>query len=339
MSTFTEAGAGGGPRGDSGGPPGPSATPTARHAFARRAALFLTIGAALYGGVYVAAERLVYSHAQRNRFFVVRSAPPSRYDHVILGASHAAVFDYQDMNARLERMTGTKIMNLSVVGGGISVNRLLLDYFLSRHEAGSLVYVVDSFPFYSREWNEDRLRDTRLFARAPFDPTLAWLLLRNPATLSVALDYAAGFSKINNRDRFAPDVFPDEATRFDRAYRPVGQIDEQRLAFLYPKQIDPAVFRRYLAQFEALVGDARSRGLRVVVLKPPIPERVSRMIPDEARFDSALSEVLSHHGVELHDFTYAGFDDSYFYDTDHLNRSGVLTFFEYHLKDVLLAAR
>ena len=322
VATFIEAGA-----------------PTSHRAFARRAALFLTIGAALYGGAYAAAEWLVYRHAQRNRFFAVRSAPPSRYDHVILGASHSAAFDYQDMNARLERMTGATIMNLSVVGGGISVSRLLLDYFLSRHEAGSIIYVVDSFAFYSREWNEDRLRDRRLFARAPFDPTLAWLLLRNPATLSVALDYAAGFSKINNRDRFAPDVFPDEATRFDRAYRPVDQIDEQRLAFLYPTQVNPAVFRRYLAQFEALVADARSRGLRVVVVKPPIPERVSRMIPGEARFDSALSEVLSRHGVELHDFTHAGFDDEFFYDTDHLNREGVLTFFEYYLKDALLAIR
>ena len=339
MATSSTAGAGGEPRGGSGGPLRGASPATNRHGFARRAALFLAIGGALYGGAYVAAEWLVYRHGQRNRFFVVRSAPPSRYDHLILGASHAAAFDYQDMNARLERMTGAKIMNLSVVGGGISVNRLLLDYFLSRHEAGSLVYVADSFAFYSREWNEGRLRDARLFARAPFDPALAWLLLRSPATWSVAIDYVAGFSKINNPDRFAADAFADEGARFDRVYRPVGQIDEQRLEYLYPKPIDPAVFRRYLAQFEALVGAARARGLRVAVVKPPLPERVARRIPDEARFDSALSEVLSRHGVELHDFTHAGFEDALFYDTDHLNRAGVLTFFEYHLKDVLLALR
>src|SRR3972149_2554189 len=120
-------------------------------------------------------------------------------------------------------MTGASILNLSIVGGGITVNRLVLDYFLTGHDAGAIVYVIDSFAFYSREWNEDRLQDVRLFLRAPVDPALAGLLLRNPATRFQALDYMAGFSRINNHDRFSPEVDPQEAARFRRAYRPVRQ--------------------------------------------------------------------------------------------------------------------
>jgi hypothetical protein len=95
--------------------------------FLRYAVPFALIGLMLYAGLYVASEALVYRHARRNRFFIVRTAPQARYDAVILGASHAAVFDYRDMNARLEAMTGSTIMNLAVVGGGVAVNRLLLD--------------------------------------------------------------------------------------------------------------------------------------------------------------------------------------------------------------------
>lgn len=139
--------------------------------YARRAALFAFVGLVIYAGVYVAAEQVVYRLAARNRFFTIYTTPPTRYDYVILGASHAAALDNADLNQRLEATVGGKVANLSVVGGGIVVNRLLLDYFLTRHTAATFVYVVDSFVFYSRRWNEDRLRDTRLFVRAPFDPT------------------------------------------------------------------------------------------------------------------------------------------------------------------------
>src|SRR5262245_40130899 len=125
--------------------------------FARRAIGFAAVGLLLYLGLYVAAETLVHRYGHRNRFFAVRSVAPSRYDFVVLGASHAAVFDYRDMNSRLEQLTGARILNLSVVGGGVTVNRLLFDYLLTRHQAAGLVYVVDLFAFLLPHANQERL--------------------------------------------------------------------------------------------------------------------------------------------------------------------------------------
>jgi len=317
---------------------GAAAAPGISHevrVFVRRAAVFVLIGVALYAVAYASAEALVYRYAHRNRFFAVRSLPPSRFNYVVLGASHAAVLDYRDMNGELERLTGARIMNLSVVGGGITVSSLLFEYFLSRHQTRSVVYVVDSFAFYSAEWNERRLQDRRLFARAPFDPALVALLLGSPAPPSIALDYALGFSKINNRDRFAPDTSPDEGSRFDRQYRPVAQVDEERLAYLYPAQIDIRTFQNYLTQFEGLISAAQLRGIELIVVKPPIPERVRRLIPGEAQFDSTLNGVLDRHGVELHDFSGTVNDGKFFQDTDHLNRAGVLEFYQVALAPLL----
>jgi hypothetical protein len=179
------------------------------------------------------------------------------------------------------------------------------------------------------------LQDTRLFVSAPFDPTLASLLFGESFTRSVAFDYVTGFSKINNHDRLAADVTPEEATRFNRTYRPVRQIDEQRLEYLYPKTIDTAAFDGYLSQFESLLQLARARNVRVIVIKPPIPERVARQIPAEDGFDARLKEIVERSHAEFHDFTHVGNDDKLFYDTDHLNREGVLNFFEHSLKPVL----
>ena len=308
--------------------------------FGRRAAGFVLIGVVLYVGLYVASERIIAEYAQRNRFYMVQTAPQARYDHVILGASHAAVFDYRDMNARLEAMTGARILNLSIVGAGITVNRLLLDYFLTEHHTDSVVYVLDSFGFYSAEWNEDRLQDAALLHRAPFDPALAWLLLRNPATRAVARDYVVGFSKINNPDRFVPDVLEGEGNRFDRTYRPVAQIDRQRIAYLYPNAIDDATLQDspYLAALEDLIGEVQSRDIRMMVIRPPIPARIYAMIPGEAQFDATLQALLDRYGVELHNFSLVDNDEEFYFDSDHLNQTGVLRFYESHLAELLASS-
>lgn len=303
--------------------------------FVRTAIAFTLLGLALYVAVYVVSERFVYQYARTNKFFLVKTAPAARYDYIVLGASHAAALGYQDMTERLEAMTGKRIINLALVGGGVRVSRLVYDYFLTRHQAQGLVYVVDSFAFYARTWNEERLQDTRLFLRAPFDLELARLLLRDPVTRSMGVDYLTGFSKINNKDRFAEDVTPEERTRFNRAYRPVKQIDDQRLEYLYPKQIDEAVTARYFSEFETLLKDAQGRGMRVMVVKPPIPERVAARIPGEEQFNTRLGTLLAGLNIPLHDFTHVGNDDKLFYDTDHLNKDGVLGFFQQSLAPIL----
>lgn len=310
-----------------------------RRRFLRAAALFLLVGMVLYGAVYAGAELLVRHYAQRNRFHVVQTAERTSYDAVILGASHAAAFDYRDMNDRLEEMTGRDVLNLATVGGGVTVNRLLLEYFFEKHSAGSVVYVADSFAFYSREWNEERLQDVELFRRAPWDPRLAWLLLSTPGARREALDYVVGFSKINNPDRFEPDLFDAEGSRFDRAYRPVPQIDRQRIEYLFPNGTDLSSpdTRRYFEQFEDLIRIARSHGARMIVVRPPIPERMRAMIPGEDAFDERLGELLAGLDVPLFDFSRVNNDDSLFYDSDHLNRDGALSFFENHLADVIRA--
>ena len=307
--------------------------------FLRQAGLFVLVGLILYLGVYLVSEWLVYSTAQRNRFFTVKAAPDIEYDHVILGASHAAVFDYRDMNNRLEELTNAEILNLATEGSGVTVNRILLEYFYaSGHETDTVVYVADSFAFYSPDWNEVRLQDTELYARAPFDLTLARILLTDPAGRPVLLDYLTGFSKINNGERFEPDLFDAEGARFDRTYRPIAQIDRQRMAFLYPDNTNASTLATspYLQEFETLIGYVQAQGDRFIIIRPPMPERIYNMIPNEQVFDQTINELANRHGVDVYDFTSVNNAPEYFYDSDHLNQEGALRFFEDHLKEVLM---
>ena len=60
------------------------------------------------------------------------------------------------------------------------------------------------------------------------------------------------------------------------------------------------------------------------------------MIPGEAEFDAALEKLRERSGIELHVFSQVANDDKFFSDTDHLNRAGVLNFFEHYLKQSLI---
>lgn len=306
--------------------------------FFRNALLFVLIGIVLYLLLYAGTDRLIYQYAKRNRFYNVKTAQSAEYDYVILGASHAAVFDYADMNAQLQAMTGNKILNLSIVGSGPVVERFLLEYFLAGHRTKNVLYVVDAFAFNSREWNEKRFEDVRLFDRAPFDPTLAGIMLQKDVTRWAGWDYVNGFSRINNADRFKPDVTDDEAQRFAKTvYRPVKQIDQQRIDYLYPKNLDPQALPHYLGEFENLIAFLKQQNIRLVVIKPPIPTRMYNLLPNEAQFDSALKSMLDREGIEFHDFSLVDNDDKFFFNPDHLNQAGVLNFYQSHLKSVLMS--
>lgn len=305
----------------------------------RSALRFVAIGLGLYAAAFYGAERLLYRTGDTNPFFKTATSAERSYDWVILGASHAMPLDFADFNADMERETGLRILNLATPGTGPLYNRFVLEQFLHRHRAANVLYVLDSFAFYSRTWNEDRFADAKLLRRTPFQPALARRLLdyslREGVDARAVLDYLTGFSKINNRERFQRDIWEGEA-QFDRVHRPSAAADRKRIAYLYPEsEPDPAVFSRYLQQFEALIALARRDGVRVVAIKTPVPARFHALIPDEAAFDDTISRLLADEQVPFHDFSLSMDEPRFYFDTDHLNRTGLTEFFARHLKAIL----
>jgi len=307
--------------------------------FGKSALLFVAIGLLLYTGLFVAAERLLLRNGHSNPFFKIATAEANDYDLVILGASHAMPFDFGDFNALMQRETGLRILNLAAQGAGPLYNRFVFEYFLRAHRTRNLLYVVDSFAFTSRTWNEDRFADAKLIRGTPFAPAIAWRLERyvrrdgvDPRAL---LDYLSGFSKINNRDRFQRDTWEGEA-QFDRVYRSSATAVGQRIAYLYPDAKAPELCARYLKQFADVIRTAREHGIRVIAVKLPVPALFRERLPNEAAFDDAVRRVLTDQAVPLRDFSAALDNPNFYFDTDHLNRAGVTEAFQSLLKPLLM---
>jgi hypothetical protein len=248
--------------------------------------------------------------------------------------------DFADFNAQMERATRLRILNLAAPGAGPLYNRFVLEDFLRAHRARNLLYVADSFAFYSRTWNEERFADAKLLRRTPFDPAIArrlWDYARHEGVDARALlDYVSGFSKINNRERFQRDVWEGEA-QFERAYRPSATAVKKRVDYLFPDKIAPATLPRYLEALSSLIALARKEGVNVVVIKMPVPPQFYSQLPGEAGFDDALSRFLAARGVPFHDFSAKTSEPGLYFDTDHLSRAGLTEFFMRDLKPILVS--
>lgn len=298
-----------------------------------RVVAFVALGLLLYALLYAGAERLTRQMAYLNPVHRILAADPDGQDWIILGASHAMPLGFQDFGAQITETTGLRFLNLAVQGTGPLYHRFIADRFFASHRAHGVIVVVDSFGFYAAKWNEDRFADTDLLARTPFDPLTLRLLaryLRHGVDPRAVLDYAVGFSKINNRDRLSPDRWEAE-DQFDRAPRPSSHADSERIAYLFPQPYDAAVLARYLDHLTGLIRLAQANGAQVVVIKPPVPARFAALLPHEDAFDAVLGAHLAGTGVTFHDFTAALPEPEFYFDADHLNRRGATRFLQEHL--------
>ena len=313
--------------------------PRATGQLARRLLLAAAVGLLLYGGFFAFAEYLVYEYGDRNRFFQVATAE-AEVDHIVLlGASRALPFEFGDAHETIEELADAPVLNLAMPGAGIVPNYLIVDYFLSMHNAQAMIYFVDSFAFYSSEWNEDRLLDSRLWQRAPHNALLArslWRATREWRVDQIVLrNYVSGFSKINDPTTwFEPDIWEDEQN-FEDVYTPDTWRDSSRIEFLYPDEIEEQVFRHYLSLFIDLLEELDNKGIPLIVVKAPLRTDFYEQLPGEQAFDERLRQLLEEHDVQLYDFSSDGFDSSLFYDPDHLNREGVTYFLEQYMESIL----
>jgi hypothetical protein len=289
----------------------------------RRIAAFLAIGVVLYLALLAGSEWLARSRGDRNPFYRIWAQDVAAQDWIILGASHAMPLDFADMEGRIEGETGKFILNLAATGAGPFVMRLVAERYFADHTAGGVLIVLDGFGFADRRWNEDRIGESDLLPRVPLDgPTIATFASALPRLpLATLANYLTGFSKINNPDRLSPDVWEAEARFADSRRKPQPTADAERVSYLYPP--GAAVQGRYFDDLTALIDLCKAAGARVVIVRPPVPERFSALLPMEPDVAARLAYLARAEGVELFDFTGLVPESRFYFDSDHLNRQGV----------------
>jgi hypothetical protein len=75
------------------------------------------------------------------------------------------------------------------------------------------------------------------------------------------------------------------------------------------------------------------------VVKTPVPPGFRSQLPDEAAFDETLTRRLATYQVPLHDFSGRLSEARFYFDTDHLNRTGLTEFLALDLGAILASGR
>lgn len=288
-------------------------------------AAFLAGAALIYAGLYVWSDRLVRTYGDRNPFYRIETAP-QRVDWLVLGASHAMPLGFADMPAQIEDETGERLLVLGVTGGGPFVQRLVAERYFADHSAGDVLVIVDAFAFADPRWNAERMGDSDMMPKIPADPTTLAVMARAvPRGLDwrAVLDYATGFSRISDQQRFSRDVWEAEE-KFDSApRRPSDAADAARIEYLYPGPPSERAMDQGFRDLAAIIALAREHGAGVVLIRPPIPDRFRERLPEIQGFEPRLSALAERTGTRLVDHSALIPEPKYYLDSDHLNRSGV----------------
>lgn len=293
----------------------------------------------LYVLAVAVAERMVARSGAETAFQKLLGARGQRVEWVVLGASHALPLEYGNVPALVLRDTGQSMMVLAEIGAGPLYNLFVFEQALHDLEIKRLIYVADSFAFGGEDWNEARLTDRALLRQTPLRLStariLADLTFRYHADPRGLLDYLTGFSKLNPVNRFPQDGWQG-AARFDSRFRPSRHAVSARIAYLYPDGAPEAgTVERYLDTLEALFDRADAAGVGVTVVKLPLPDAFRNNLPREGAFDAALGARLTARGIPLEDLSAEIGDPEYYFDTDHLNRSGVAELYSNHLMPMI----
>lgn len=302
-------------------------------------AVFAVLGLAIHAGLFVWSDRVLRTSRAQNPFLAITQAP-AQVDRVILGASHAMPLGMADMPSQIAARTGQRTLVLAAPGAGPFVLRLVAERWFADHRAGGVVIVLDAFGFADRRWNAARMADAAMLAKIPADARMARVLGRaigRGLAWQAWLVQVTGFARINDRARFAPPDWPP-AGRFTLAFRPSAAAIRARVGFLHPGAADPAMLVQGLADLEAIVRLARRKGAEVVILWPPLPEEFRAALPEVPGLAAGIDGLSRRLGVPVIDHSAAIPDPRRYFDTDHLNRDGVVSWLESGLAGVIVGA-
>ena len=306
-----------------------------------RAAAFVGIFFLLYVVCAVVAEFRVGRGAQQSAFQTLLAARGQQVDWIVLGASHALPLAYGDVHQRVEAATGETMLVLAELGAGPVYARFVAQQALQDVRPRRVLYVLDTFAFQAREWNAGRVEDRTLLRTTPLRAStavrMAGMVVEQGVDPRAMADYLTAFSKLNPPRRFETDGW-EGAAAFDRVARPSRDAVASRIDYLYPEGTRMQAAGPALYAFERLIDEMQEADAEVVALRLPLPEHFRTALPDSDALFAALEDIMTARGVRYHDLSEALNDPTLYFDTDHLNRSGVDALWRDYLGDIIKAA-
>jgi len=248
-----------------------------------------------------------------------------KYDVVIMGTSHARMFGVSGHRAAVSNILQKRIFSLANNGSGPLPQRLYLEkFYRDGNKAETIVYFIDPWVLYSREWNEGNHYITDEVLRLDFLVSL----VQSGFDTDVIREY------LRKKVSYKLFVFPiPRSLEFNEA---MNENNKQNTTNLYPDGINQKNFQRYSAEIERIISIANSHNTSILFIMPPV---LMEELPGRLKTVEFLNDVSKKYKVKAYDYTNNITDRSMFLNTDHLNKKGVLFFSQNYLRDAITKNR
>lgn len=254
--------------------------------------------------------------AQDEKFTRIRmeeARAAKKVDLLFLGSSHA----YRSFDNRIFSACGYSTFNLGTSSQTPIQTEVLLKRYLDNLDPRIVIYEVFPFTFCA-----DGVESSLLLISSDRNDFLSLKLafyqgspsVLNTLIYSVCKEILQGDSRI-----------PAPRTGKEDEYIPGGFVESKRTTYL-PKKHPRSRWElneMQLAKFSANIKRLKRRGIRVLLIQAPVTSAYYDSIENNAEIDSLMSSIGEYYNFnELISLE----DSIHFYDSDHLNQSGVAAF-------------
>ncbi len=302
--------------------------------FIQKALVFLLINLALLAGAlffFSGRHRDVRLNAWETESNLLSMGANESYGMALLSTSRGRVFSRDGNHLSVEKILGTRVMNLSKGGGGgLMPAEMHLSYFYHRgNRAAHIVYLVDTSVFFSPISNENNdffLRDE------PFELFILGKLIADGYPLDRVYSYLqmiavkdwAGISRYG-----APGLTDGTLAAID----PVKLADARRH---YLERYASDGWEKYSPCVDKINALVKAHGGRITWVMLPM---LITDFPKADQVDAKLRQVAADNDhVAYFNFADAMHDRRFFYDHMHFNKVGIDYFTRNCLRAILNGA-
>lgn len=251
------------------------------------------------------------------------------YDFILLGSSHARIFSRYNNHKRVEKLLNKNFINLSQGGdrGGIINQQTYLRYFYLRgNTAKTIVYLLDPYVFFNNEMDTN----IHLYDSEPFRLDFFYqLLINQPKNLSILTSYLSKLLSKDNIPSF-PKEYQVQANE-DKVSSLSANILDNRIKSLYKDSYDDKSFNNNLNDLIKTIDMAIKNKAKVIIITP------TTLLPKQSEDDYFFKaiKIIKNNKFEFYNYSNVIEDSNLYYDTDHLNTQGIITFTEDLLKPIM----
>ena len=296
--------------------------------------LFLALNAAVALAALVILDTR-YSFEQYETDSLLLSTPRNtHFDLVILGTSHARVFNRIKHNHDfLTHELDMKILNLAIpFGGGVLLEKMYVaNFFDCGNETDTILYFLDPFVFFSPMVNKYH----KFVYYEPFRLSFLIRMLKNrmpPERIFTYIRSKFSYRWVTQKPGL---VAYDDITLDTYGIELDPERMRARAESLYPDGLNETYFAQYGAALGEILEMARQHGCRTIIAFSPSLLGREKGAP---RLLELLDTYREQYDFEFHDFTDAIPDEKLYSDYDHLNSKGVEVLVAQFIKPILRAS-